>query len=323
MEKNMFSEKFTMFYNRLVKVYKLRHKIATKQKIICYRLYDHDLPEFPLMIDVYDDKLYVAEYLRRHGLTDEEHDEWWEQTVSVIEEITGITENNIFVKERRRKADRLSQYEKTDTAKNTFVVEENNLKFIVNLQDYLDTGLFLDHAITRQMVREWSEHKNVLNLFGYTGSFSVYARAGGASLVTSVDLSNTYTNWTADNLKLNKLYNDKETPCVAADVLQWLQQAPKPIYDIIILDPPTFSNSKKMKVDYFEVQEHHTQLILQCKKWLSPTGKIIFSNNHTKFILNPDLGNHFTIKDITKATTRFDFEKKLKRNCWILNNKQN
>src|SRR5690606_27104068 len=189
-----------MFKNRLTKVFRHLSKQARKQEISCYRVYDHDLPEFPLCIEFYGNKLYVAEYLRKHQLTEEQHDEWRNESLSVIKEVLGVGEEDIFLKLRQRKAGRLVQYQKIDSSQREFVVEENNLKFIVNLSDYLDTGLFLDHRITRQRVRQESSGKRVLNLFAYTGSFSVYAAAGGASTVTTVDLSKTYLAWAGRNM---------------------------------------------------------------------------------------------------------------------------
>ena len=196
-------EKIDMFRNRLAKVFRHVGKQAKRLGISCYRVYDHDLPEFPFCIEFYGDKLYVAEYKRRHNMTEEEHDEWMEKSLEVICEILTVTKDNIFLKLRQRKPGRLGQYQKFDEVQHEFVVEENGLKFIVNLSDYLDTGLFLDHRLTRERVRAESKNKKVLNLFAYTGSFSVYAAAGGAAEVVTVDLSKTYLNWAERNFQLN------------------------------------------------------------------------------------------------------------------------
>ena len=171
----MQEEKIIMFRNRLAKVFRHVNKQARRLELSCYRVYDHDLPEFPFCIEVYEDKLYVAEYKRRHGMTEDEHDEWMEKSLEIIREILPVKKENIFLKLRQRKPGRLGQYQKFDEIQHEFVVEENGLKFIINLSDYLDTGLFLDHRLTRQMVRQQSAGKKVLNLFAYTGSFSVYA----------------------------------------------------------------------------------------------------------------------------------------------------
>jgi 23S rRNA (cytosine1962-C5)-methyltransferase len=187
------TDKFQMFYNRLLKVYKHRSKQAKRLNISCYRIYDHDLPEFPFAIELYDDKIYVAEYKRRHNMNDEEHEDWLEESFKIISDVLKLPVENIFSRERKRLSHReKQQYEKQNFAQQFLTVEENGLKFLINLTDYLDTGLFLDHRITREMVRKESKNKNVLNLFCYTGSFSVYAAAGEAATVTSVDLSKTY-----------------------------------------------------------------------------------------------------------------------------------
>src|SRR5579875_2468240 len=201
--------KLQMFQNRLLKVYKHRSKIARRQNISCYRVYDHDLPEAPFSIELYGDKVYVAEYLRRHHMSEEEHDVWLEDCLQVISSVLEIPTDHIFTRERKRMSHRSQQqYEKINLQKEYFEVEENGLRFLVNLTDYVDTGLFLDHRITRGMVRDEAANKRVLNLFCYTGSFSVYAAHGSAAEITSVDLSKTYINWAKRNMQYNKLYKD-------------------------------------------------------------------------------------------------------------------
>ncbi len=238
--------KYLMFQNRLQKVYKHLSKQALRQGISCYRIYDHDLPEFPFILEIYGDKLYLSEYKRRHGMTEEEHQGWVEECKNVMTEVLGISKEKIYVKLRQRKEGRQGQYQKVNEARNEFVVEENGLKFIVNLSDYLDTGLFLDHRITRGMVRDEAKDKKVLNLFCYTGSFSVYTAAGGAQHVTSVDLSKTYLEWADRNMKLN-FPDFISHSIVHADVKQYLFELPANSFDLIVLDPPTFSNSKRME----------------------------------------------------------------------------
>ena len=305
--------KFLMFSNRLEKQYRHIGKQARKQGIGCFRVYDHDLPEFPFMIEVYEDKLYVAEYKRRHHLSEEEHEVWMLGCRKIMGEIMGIADENIFVKTRQRKEGRLGQYQKLDAAKNEFIVRENGLKFIINLSDYLDTGLFLDHRTTRQMVRELSDGKKILNLFCYTGSFSVYAAAGNASDVVSVDLSKTYLDWADRNMKIN--FPDFKHEVIHADVMQYLKQLTPGSFDLIILDPPTFSNSKRME-DFLDIQRDHVQLINDCMDLLSINGILFFSTNFTKFRLEEEKIKASEIKDITKRTTPFDFAGKLKRQCF-------
>lgn len=306
-----------MFRNRLEKVYRHLSKTARRQAITCYRLYDHDLPEAPFIIELYEGKVYVSEYKRHHPLTDEEHTAWLQQCLQAISSVTGIDTENIFVKLRKKKEGRTDQYEKLDEAGTEFAVEEGGLQFLVNLTDYLDTGLFLDHRTTRQMVREVAGGKRVLNLFCYTGSFSVYAAAGGAAQVCSVDLSNTYIRWAERNMKLNFPEYGAAT-FVQADVLQYLQTLPPESYDLIILDPPTFSNSKRMH-HFFDIQQHHVPLINDCLRLLTGGGGLLyFSTNYTKFMLDAGAINATEIKDITKATTPFDFVGKLHRQCFKL-----
>lgn len=311
------SPKLEMFRNRLQKVYRHRHKQARRMGISCYRIYDHDLPEFPFAIECYEDKIYLAEYLRRHGMTDEEHDAWLLTCTEVITEITGIKSSAIFVRQRKKMSHRDSneQYEKIDSKKEFFTVEENGLKFLVNLADYLDTGLFLDHRITRQMAREMSAGKRVLNLFCYTGSFSVYTASGGAATVTSVDLSKTYLNWAEDHMVINRFKDKDKYFFVHADVKQYLKTLAPNSFDLIIMDPPTFSNSKRMK-DFLDIQRDHVELINDVLAATTAGGTLFFSTNFTKFILEADQIKATEIKDITKATTPFDFEGKLKRWCF-------
>jgi 23S rRNA (cytosine1962-C5)-methyltransferase len=311
----MIDEKLIMFSNRLAKVYKHRSKLAKRMNIECYRLYDKDLPEFPVMIDLYDKRVCLSEYRAKHHLTEEEHTAWMEGTISVIAEVLAIAVDAIYTKERKRKEDRLSQYQKTAAEKEFFEVQENGLKFLVNLSDYLDTGLFLDHRITRKMVMDEAKDKKVLNLFAYTGSFSVYAAAGGASEVTTVDLSNTYIEWAKKNFEVNFLVNQRAYKFIVADVKQYLDTLTPNSLDIVVMDPPTFSNSKKMK-DILDIQQDHVQLINQTIKALKPGGILYFSTNARKFQLEVENIQASLIKDITKATTPFDFEGKLQRWCW-------
>ncbi|MBO9631803.1 MAG: class I SAM-dependent methyltransferase [Chitinophagaceae bacterium] len=313
----MNTEKFDMFRNRLVKVFKHIHKQARRQHITCYRVYDHDLPEFPFCIEIYEDHIYLAEYKRRHTLSEEEHEQWLEDCIVIISEILELPSDNVFIKQRQRKAGRLGQYQRVDTTDAFFNVNEAGLRFKVNLSDYLDTGLFLDHRITRGMVREAADGLRVLNLFCYTGSFSVYAAAGNAASVTSVDLSKTYLKWAEENMQLNDLYNPKKHHFLHADVLQYLDTLEPDSFDLVVLDPPTFSNSKRMK-DFLDIQADHVSLLNKTLKALSPGGVIYFSTNYRKFELDRERIHTPSIRDITKATTPFDFQGKLFRWCYRL-----
>jgi 23S rRNA (cytosine1962-C5)-methyltransferase len=311
----MDERKKQMFLNRLLKVYRHLSKQAKRQNISCYRIYDHDLPEFPFAIDAYEDKLNVSEYRRRHGMTEEEHDQWLEESMEIVSSVTTVPMEKIFSRQRQRKAGRQGQYQKIDSAKNEFVIDENGLKFKINLSDYVDTGLFLDHRTTRELVRKEASEKKVLNLFCYTGSFSVYAAAGGAKEIDSVDLSKTYLQWAEENMRLNKFTDAKRYRYVHADVLQYLDELTPNSYDLIILDPPTFSNSKRMN-DFLDIQRDHASLINQCLKILSPGGLVFFSTNYSRFVLDASAIQASSIRDITRQTTPFDFEGKLKRWCY-------
>jgi 23S rRNA (cytosine1962-C5)-methyltransferase len=309
--------KIDMFRNRLTKVFRHLAKQAKRQGITCYRLYDRDLPEFPLIIDMYEDKVYLSEYKAKHTLTEEEHEAWLTESLQVLAEVVQVPADKIYLKQRKRKTDRQDQYQKTGEEMEFFTVHEGGLQFKVNLSDYLDTGLFLDHRITREMVRQEAKDKRVLNLFCYTGSFSVYAAAGGAASVVSVDLSKTYLQWAEDNFGLNNLIDNEKHQFVHADVMQYLDELKLNSFDLIVLDPPTFSNSKRME-DFLDIQRDHVDLLNKCLLIMKPGGTMYFSTNYTKFQLETEKVNAAAIKDITKATTPFDFEGKLRRWCFLI-----
>ncbi len=311
----MHEEKIIMFRNRLQKVYRHISRQAKRFRVSCYRVYDHDLPEFPFCIEIYEDKLYVAEYKRRHGMSDQEHGEWIQQSLHVMSEILQMPEENIFLRLRQRKPGRLGQYQRIGKQQHEFIVFENELKFIVNLSDYLDTGLFLDHRITREKIKAEAKNKKVLNLFCYTGSFSVYAAAGEADEVVSVDLSKTYLDWAERNMQENGFSDKRKYQFVQADIKQYLKDLPENYFDIIVMDPPTFSNSKRME-DFLDIQRDHAELINDCLLVMRPGGVLYFSTNYRKFILDKEKINTNSIEDITKATTPFDFEGKLLRYCF-------
>lgn len=310
-------EKFTAFENRLQKVWKHLSKTAKRQEIACFRFYDHDLPEAPFAIEYLDGAVHMAEYKRRHGMEDEAHEAWLASCKEIVARVLETDVANIYVKIRQRKAGRQGQYEKFDEQKVERIVPEGGLKFIINLTDYLDTGLFLDHRITRGMVREEAMGKRVLNLFCYTGSFSIFAAGGGAEEITSVDLSKTYINWAKRNMQYNKLYKPEQHDFINEDVLEWLKGVPRDRYDLIICDPPTFSNSKSMD-ETFEVQRDHVALLKSLLKILSEEGSIFFSNNYRGFVMDRDALPASVVKDITAQTTPFDFAGKLYRSCFYI-----
>lgn len=307
-------DKLQMFENRLTKVFRHLKKLARRQNIACYRVYDDDIPEFPFSIELYEDKVYVAEYQRRHGMEEEAHETWLDGCLELISKVLEIPLDHIFVKQRQRKQNRQAQYEKLSFESQEMIVHEAGLKFKVNLSDYLDTGLFLDHRITRGMVREEAKDKKVLNLFCYTGSFSVYAAAGGAAQVTSTDLSKTYLSWAEENMRLNDIDVSKHE-FVHADVLQYLDILKLNTFDLVIMDPPTFSNSKRMK-DFLDIQRDHVTLLNKVLLATKKGGVIYFSNNYRRFILDEAQIEASSIRDITTPTTPFDFQQKLIRKCY-------
>jgi len=305
-----------MFRNRLTKVFAHRRKIARRQGVTCYRLYDLDLPEFPLAIDLYEDKVHAAEYRRNHTLGEAEHREWLEGSRAVIGEVLQIPVERIYMKERAVISDRKEQYGHFASTGERSVVHENGVRFYVNMTDYLDTGLFLDHRPTRVMVKEQCKGKDVLNLFAYTGSFSVYSALGGARSVHTVDLSNTYLDWARENFLLNGL-DPRAWRFTAADVMALLPTLPSASHDLIVCDPPTFSNSKKMR-GVFDVQRDHPALLNQCLRLLRADGVLLFSTNQRRFRLYDEHLDTGRIRNVTKQTTGFDFEGKLDRVCYEL-----
>jgi 23S rRNA (cytosine1962-C5)-methyltransferase len=307
--------KYLMFKNRLEKVYRHLGKQARRQELECWRVYDHDLPEFPFSIDFYGDALYVNEYRRNHAMSPEEHAQWLDHCQEIMTAVLGVPAANIFIKTRQRKEGRTGQYQKVDEARKERIVKEAGLQFIVNLSDYLDTGLFPDHRITRQLVREAAGGKTVLNLFAYTGAFSVYAAAGGAERVITVDLSKTYLQWAERNMALN-LPNYTAHQTVHADVKQYLEEVEEASADLIVMDPPTFSNSKRME-DILDIQRDHPTLINHCLRALRPGGQLYFSTNFTRFELQSAAIRASSLRDITRSTTPFDFPK-LKRPCFLI-----
>jgi 23S rRNA (cytosine1962-C5)-methyltransferase len=310
-------EKFSMFANRLAKVSRHLSRQASRQGITCFRLYDRDLPEFPLIIDRYGDRIQVAEYRSHHNLSEEEHAAWLDGSLMVVETTLGVPADLIYLKERKRKANREDQYVKEDDSGEFFNVTEGGLNFQVNLGDYLDTGLFPDHRITRALVRDAAGGKRVLNLFCYTGAFSVYAAAGGASEVMSVDLSKTYLEWARRNMALNGFTDPARYSFERADVLQFLPTLPDGYFDLVVLDPPTFSNSKKMQ-DYLDIVEDHAGMINTVLGKMGTGGLLYFSTNARHFVMDKASIHAASIRDITKATTPFDFEGKLRRWCYLL-----
>ncbi len=302
------------FSNRLRKNRRHWSKWARRRGIGCYRLYDRDIPEFPLAIDWYEGEVHAQVFARKGQEPLDDADE--EKIGIAICEAMEIPAEALAFKTRQRQRG-LSQYEKTGQRGRPRIVSEAGLKFEVDLHSYLDTGLFLDHRETRALVRKKAEGKRMLNLFAYTGSFSVYAAAGGALATTSVDLSNTYQAWTRRNLELNGFTGD-DHELVRADVFEYLDRAVRErrLFGIIVLDPPSFSNSKKMQ-EVLDVQRDHRRLVEACLELLTPTGELYFSTNRRRFKLDPELESSDSCEEITQQMLAEDFKRHPAHRCWI------
>ncbi len=298
----------TAFTNRLRKNHRHWGKWARRRGISCYRIYDRDIPEFPILIDWYEGQVHAQTFIR----SDVEMSE--QELAPILCEVLDIPSDQLAFKSRQQQKGS-SQYQKTGTYRRPSTVHEAGLAFEVDLHSYLDTGLFLDHRITRGMVRERAEGRRLLNLFAYTGSFSVYAAAGGAEGSVTVDLSNTYQDWSRRNFKLNGMDLEKHL-LVREDVFKYLYLAQKDQerFDQIILDPPSFSNSKRMR-DTLDIQRDHPKLLEGCVQLLNPGGEIIFSNNLRKFRIDPAIGEHG--EEITHKTIPEDFKRHKAHRCWL------
>lgn len=320
-----YQEQKSTIVNRLKKNYKHLSRWARKNQVQAYRLYDADIPEYSAAIDIYGDWVHVQEYQAPSKIELNKSRQRFDLLVDAIPDVLDIEKNRIIVKTRRQQKG-LAQYEKQGNEKNEFVIEEGGFKFYINLTDYLDTGLFLDHRITRQMVfdrlREFTGRPRFLNLFSYTSSVSVYAAAAGAQ-TTSVDMSNTYINWSKRNFQLNGLLS-QDQQFVKSDCVKWLDRAllQKQQFDFIFIDPPTFSNSKSME-EVFEVQKDHVFLIETAMKLLSENGILIFSNNFRKFKLDRQLLENYQVRDITPETIPEDFKRNQKiHHCYLVSAKE-
>lgn len=302
------------FENRLRKNLKHIRKWAKRQNIACYRVYDLDIPSYPLCVDIYGDYVHVAEYKAKHGMDEEEHAEWLSGSLQVIASVLEVSLDNIFLKLRERQKG-IKQYEKFSYESFGDWVDESGAKLWVNFTDYLDTGLFLDHRNTRVWVRSEAQDKRVLNLFSYTGAFSVQAAMGGAIRVDTIDMSHTYLAWAQKNMEKNGFTDESRFRYLREDILQWLPGPLKEYYDIIILDPPTFSNSKKMK-DILDIQQDHVQLIKRTLQALKPDGVLYFSNNFRGFEMDTEALKDFYIKEVSKQSVPEDFRNKAIHKCF-------
>ncbi len=339
------ADQAVMFANRLEKQYKHLRKWARREGVTAYRLYDKDIPEIPVACDLYQEResgmahLHIALYERPYEKSDEDEAAWMDAMKEAAADVLSIPLDRVHAKVRRRQRGEEAQYERVAETGSRIVVEEGGSRFIVNLSDYLDTGLFLDHRPARLMVRAEATGKRVLNLFSYTGAFSVHAASGGAESVTSVDLSKTYLAWAAENLALNGfasraprpgregnsdgLTGAEKYPCVHADARAYLAAAKRAqlCWDIIVCDPPTFSNSKRSS-DSFDVNRDWPELLRACLAVLAPGGSLYFSTNSRTLKFDPDLIGgaaaraDTSIVDLTEKSIPEDFRNKRIHRLW-------
>jgi 23S rRNA (guanine2445-N2)-methyltransferase / 23S rRNA (guanine2069-N7)-methyltransferase len=314
-----------MFANRLRKNLDRLEPWAAKERIDCFRLYDADMPEYAFAIDIYGREprhVYVQEYAPPKTVDQESARERRREVLTVLPAALSVPLENVHSRVRKsqkgaeqyqrrsdRRPPRPDQTPEPGNAAERVKVREGGLEFWVNFRDYLDTGLFLDHRITRRMLREWASGGDFLNLFCYTGSATAYAAAGGARSTVSIDLSNTYLDWAHDNLVLNG-FGGREHALHRADCLEWVasQEAQGARFDLIFVDPPTFSNSKRME-GVLDVQRDHVGMIRRSMNLLRPAGRLVFSTNYTRFKLDADALADLDVEDISPGTIPRDFER--------------
>ncbi len=308
--------------NRISKVQRHLKKWARRTGVTCWRVYDKDLPDHPLIVDWYDGDAVVWTMRRTRDDTDAADDAFVAGALEAVQAGLELAPERVHAKRRERQRDRQSgegQYTRLAERHVVKVVAEHDLVFEVNLSDYLDTGLFLDHRETRRVVRESCAGQDVLNLFAYTGSFTVAAIKGGARTTTTVDLSNTYLDWAARNLALNGAVAADRHRLVRADAMHFLFEAPLSSrrYGTIVCDPPTFSNSKGMERE-FAVDRDHVDLIRSCHALLEPGGTLWFSTNQRGFELASAELPPFDVREVTAETLPEDFKGRRPHRCWRL-----
>lgn len=300
-------DKTSPFRNCLRNQYRHLRKWAKRTSTDCFRIYDRQIPEFPLAIDLYAGRFCIHFFSSK--ISAEPSEELIAETESALKALFGADSGSIFWRTRVK----TRQYEKAGESKEFFTAQEFGVKFYINLTDYLDTGLFLDHREARKLVASHATGKRVLNLFAYTCSFSVHAAMQGAVFTKSVDMSNTYTAWGRENFLLNGL-ELRDHPIIRADCLKFLE-GEREKYDVIVIDPPTISRSKKMD-QLFDIQVDYIPLILKASKLLSKKGVIFFSTNSRKFVFDAALfGN---TREITKKTLPIDFSDPKIHRCFVV-----
>ncbi len=317
-----------MFANRLRKNLKKLGSWAKRENISCYRLYDADMPEYAVAVDIYQGTqspsssgghklwVHVQEYQAPKDIVPAKSEARLQEVLSAIPPVLEIPPEQMFLKVRRRQKG-AAQYERLAENREFHEVDEGGLRFLVNFSDYLDTGLFLDHRLTRALLRDLAYGRHFLNLFAYTGTATVYAAAGAAASTTTVDMSRTYLDWARKNLALNG-YSDARHHYIQADCLEWVKDVGKEKmrYGLIFLDPPSFSNSARMDAT-FDVQRDHAALLAATARLLAPGGVLIFSNNLRSFKMNHEVLPGLHIEDISRSTIPEDFARNPRiHHCW-------
>ncbi|MEH6581684.1 MAG: bifunctional 23S rRNA (guanine(2069)-N(7))-methyltransferase RlmK/23S rRNA (guanine(2445)-N(2))-methyltransferase RlmL [Halioglobus sp.] len=309
-----------MFANRITKNRKRLSRWLKRENISCYRLYDADMPEYAVAVDVYGEYLHVAEYRAPKGIDPDAAAARLQEVVDALPSATGIPQSAIAYKQRQRQRGK-KQYEKEDNRGELITVSEGSARLLVNLYDYLDTGLFLDHRPLRLRIGAEAKDCDFLNLFCYTGAASVHAARGGARSTTSVDLSNTYLGWLRKNLAVNGL-DETRNEVIHANCIAWLADCQQS-YDLVLLDPPSFSNSRSME-DSFDVQRDHAPLVQAAMNVLRPEGVVYFSNNRRGFALDEALAEQYHCVDISRETLDPDFQRNQNiHRCWAISHREN
>ena len=307
-----------MFANRLKKNRKQLAKWKKQNDISCYRLYDADMPEYAVAVDDYNGRIHVAEYVAPSSVKPEAAEARLKEVMAAIPVALEVNPKDVILKQRMRQKG-ASQYQRHKEEKTYIEVEEGQAKLLINLTDYLDTGLFLDHRLLRLKIAELAKGKRFLNLFCYTATASVHAAVGGAKFTDSIDLSATYLEWAKKNIALNGL-SELSHRTHRADVREWLQQCTN-TYDLILLDPPTFSNSKKME-GTLDIQRDQCEFIDAAMQLLAQDGLLIFSNNHRKFSLDPSVSEKYRVENKTQWSLDKDFQRSQKiHQCWFIKHK--
>ncbi|HLS98050.1 MAG TPA: bifunctional 23S rRNA (guanine(2069)-N(7))-methyltransferase RlmK/23S rRNA (guanine(2445)-N(2))-methyltransferase RlmL, partial [Porticoccaceae bacterium] len=315
------SDNARMFANRLEKYRRKLEPWLKREGVSCYRLYDGDIPEYAVAVDIYGDAIHVQEYAPPATVDEEAARRRIVEVRQALQFLYPEARDKLFFKERRRqKGDSQYQRQGVQGGGKPFVVTEGNARLEVNLSDYLDTGVFLDHRPIRAWLGQQAAGKRFLNLFCYTAAATVQAALGGAKSSLSIDMSNTYLDWAGRNFALNGIH-EWEHELLRADCLAWLAKR-EGRFDLIFLDPPTFSNSKKME-DVLDVQRDHPAMIRDAMAILAPGGTLVFSNNFRRFRMDDGIAAEFAVEDITPRTIPPDFERNPKiHNCWLVRHRQ-